>query len=194
MGWSLLAVLTGCSLFASAPEPTPEAAELRALQAEVRTLRAELKALRREVDVAHDVVVATAEPVPREVAQRADFARLEGAVDEVAELTGAVDLDLDLVERQVQGLQGRLTVAEAKVGRIEGVLDNHAELIDALNADLGALEDETSSLRPLHERLFVDGTRIVVDGLDLEFRPGVHPDGSPRPTGPVTAPLGSTDP
>lgn len=177
----------GCSWFGSETTPSEPDGDAAQLRAEVAALRAELRELREEVDVAHDVVVAT--PAPREAAQRADFNRLEGAVDQMAELADAVDLDLDLVEGQVLELQGRLTVTEAKVGSIEGILNNHADVLDALSSGLGALEEETTSLRPLNDVVSLEGGRVVLDGADLEFRPGTHPDGSPRTTGPVVMPL-----
>lgn len=187
--WLCLVAATGCSWLGAGEAPAERDGEAAALRAEVRALRAELRALREEVDVAHDVVVATPGPGPREAAQRADFDRLEGAVDEVAELTDAVDLDLDLVEGLVQELQGRLAVAEAKVGSIEGILNNHADVLDALSADVDALRDETDTLRPLNGLLFVDGDRVILDGVDLEFRPGKAADGSLRTTGLVMTPL-----
>jgi len=188
----IVLLITGCGWFAAdeaLPEPDPEMVRLRD---EVRSLRAELRALREEVDVAHDVVVATPvpEPSPRSTAQRADFDRLEGDLDDVAELTDAVDLDLELVEEQVRDLQSRLAVTEAQVGSIEGILNNHADVLDALSADLSAMEDETSSLRPLNDLLYLDedDDKIIVDGVDMVFRPGTNDDGSLRGTGPVVMP------
>ena len=183
-------LLASCGWLRPAPEPQPvERGETERLRAEVKALRAELDALRAEVDIAHDVVASPPPPGPRLPARRADFARLEGAVDAVAELTDAVDVDLELVEGQVMELQTRVAVAEAQVGSIEGLINNHAGLIDGLSADLGDLEDETDTLRALNGLVYVEGGRIVVDGVDMVFRPATNPDGRVRSTGPVVAPL-----
>ena len=101
----------------------------------------------------------------------------------------AVDVDLELVEGQVMELQTRVAVAEAQVASIEGLINNHAGLIDGLSADLGDLEDETDTLRALNGLVYVEGGRIVVDGVDMVFRPATNPDGRVRSTGPVVAPL-----
>jgi sigma54-dependent transcription regulator len=175
-----LALSAGCSWFSGDAAPDDE----DALKKEVAALRAELNALQEEVDVAHDVVAQTPSPA-RSAAQRADFDRLEGAVDDMAELADAVDLDLELVQEQVNDLQGRLAVAEAKVASLEGIINQHADVIDGLSVDMTALREETASLRPLNDLLYFDDGKIFVDGVDMVFRPGKNEDGSLKSTGPV---------
>ncbi len=177
-----LVLSTGCSYFGFGSEL--EEAEPDGLKAEVAALRAELTALREEVDVAHDVV-ALAPSAARSSARRADFDRLEGAVDDMAEFADLVDVDLDQVQAEVDDLRGRLVVAEAKVESLEGIINNHADMLDGLSAEVDVVRDETESLRPLNDLIYFDDGKIFVDGVDMVFRPAKNADGSLRSTGPV---------
>ena len=182
ISWPWLpAWVLGCSWMGATEPKSSE--EVAALKAEVVALRRELRTLREEVDVAHDVVADP--PAPRRPAKRADFARLEGAVVEAAELVDAVDLDLEVVEGQLQDLQAKLSVTEAKVGSIESILNNHADGLDDLSAELGGLASDVTALRPLGTVLYVADGKVFVDGVDLVFKPGKNADGTPRSTGPV---------
>jgi len=178
----LLVLSSGCSFFGFGSDTEEVAPD--DLKAEVAALRAELTTLREEVDVAHDVVAQTPSPA-RSSAQRADFDRLEGAVDDMAELADLVDVDLEQVQSELEEVLGRLAIAEAKVESLEGIINNHADMLDGLSADVDTMRDETESLRPLNDLIYLDDGKIFVDGVDMVFRPAKNADGSLRSTGPV---------
>ncbi len=176
--WVLLGVL-GCGWW---NDERALRAELDAARQEIAALRADLDALAGAPPGGAVEIVAYREPAP-ELANHEPAQRLD--VEALADLEGAVDDALDVLEADVDQQARALKTLEASMREVSAILNNHADLIDVLGGEIEVVDEQLGLLRALDGTLEVEDGQIRIVDADLVLVPGLDEAGRVKSNGQI---------